>query len=278
MDPLRPALDDVLNSWSQRVRANREQVDRFREVPDGPDFYAPMAERFRDDPHRTGDAGLDIIRSLVQPGETWLDVGAGGGRYALPIALSAGQVIALDASPGMLEVLRKGIDEHGIHNVRIVHERWPAATPVETDVALICNVGYDIEGIGPFVDAMERSARRLCVALLRWRNPTWGIDQLWPAVHGEARATLPNLRDFQALLLARDTPFEVRLVPARAQNYASVDEAQENGRRQTWVQPGSEKDQRLRAAIEDRLIERDGRLAFSWEPNYTGIVSWKPKR
>ena len=107
MDPLRPTVDSVLTSWSDRVRANREQVDRYREVPDGTDFYAPMAARFRDDPRRTGDAGLDFLRSLVQPGEMWLDIGAGGGRYALPIALLAGEVIALDASPGMLDVLRR---------------------------------------------------------------------------------------------------------------------------------------------------------------------------
>ena len=29
-------------AWAARVRANREQVDRLREVPDGPDFYAPV--------------------------------------------------------------------------------------------------------------------------------------------------------------------------------------------------------------------------------------------
>lgn len=278
MDPLRPPAEDLLSSWSQRVSANREQVDRYREVSDGPDFYAPTAERFRDDPHRAGDAGLEILRTLVQPGETWLDIGAGGGRYALPLALLAGRVKALDASPGMLEVLRSGLTEHGIENVEVIQTRWPAAETVDTDVALICNVGYDIEHIGPFVDAMERSAKRLCVAMLRWRNPTWGIDQLWPAVHGEARATLPNLRDFQALLLARDTPYEVRLVPARAQCYADIEDAMRNGRRQTWVKPGGEKDSRLRAVIDERLIEKDGRFAFSWEPNYTGIVTWTPKQ
>jgi SAM-dependent methyltransferase len=268
----------VLTSWADRVRANREQVDRFREVQDAPDFYASMAERFRDDPRRTGDAGLDTLLSLVKPEETWLDVGAGGGRYALPIALVAREVIALDASPGMLNALEQSAAEHGIKNVRRVDARWPILNAPEADVALVCNVGYDIEDIGPFVDGLERSARRLCVAMLRWRNPTWGIDQIWPEVHGEARAALPNLRDFLALLLARDTPYEVRLVASRTQSYGSIDEAVENGRRQTWIRPGGAKDAQLRATLEARFIERDGRYALSWEPNYTGIVSWKPAR
>ena len=36
-------------AWAARVRANREQVDRLREVPDGPDFYAPVSGLFRAD-------------------------------------------------------------------------------------------------------------------------------------------------------------------------------------------------------------------------------------
>src|SRR3954452_11736364 len=125
MDPLRPTVDSVLTSWSDRVRANREQVDRYREVPDGTDFYAPMAARFRDDPRRAGDAGLDFLRSLVQPGETWLDIGAGGGRYALPVALLAGEVIAVEPSAGMRAVLETSMAEDGIANVRIIDTTWP---------------------------------------------------------------------------------------------------------------------------------------------------------
>jgi hypothetical protein len=33
---------------------------------------------------------------------------------------------------------------------------------------------------------MERSARRLCVAMMFWRRPTWALDRLWPAVHSRA--------------------------------------------------------------------------------------------
>ena len=85
-DPFRPDVDALLQSWARRVRANAEQVDRFAEQR-SQDHYAPVAERFRVDPHRTDDPSLDALRALARPDETWLDIGAGGGRYALPIAL-----------------------------------------------------------------------------------------------------------------------------------------------------------------------------------------------
>jgi hypothetical protein len=85
-DPLRPDPDALLASWGRRVRANAEQVDRFAEQR-SQDHYAPVANRFRVDPRRADDPSLDALLQLARPDESWLDIGAGGGRYALPLAL-----------------------------------------------------------------------------------------------------------------------------------------------------------------------------------------------
>ena len=85
-------------AWADRVRGNRDQVDRFREEPDGKDFYASVSSIFRDDPDRQGDPVLDALRAHARPDDTWLDIGAGAGRYALPLARVVREVIALDPS------------------------------------------------------------------------------------------------------------------------------------------------------------------------------------
>ena len=276
-DPLRPEPDALLASWARRVRANAEQVDRFAEQK-SQDHYAPVADRFRVDPRRTDDPSLDALLALALPDESWLDIGAGGGRYALPLALAVREVIAVDPSQGMLGVLREGMAEHGIRNVRVVEGRWPAAADpsVQADVAFIGHVGYDVEQIGPFLDAMERSARRLCVAMLFWRRPTWALDRLWPAVHGVERAPLPAMRELVTLLMARGRPVSIRIVEQAPSSFESVEQVVGLARHQTWVRPGSEADRRLEAAIRERLIERDGRLAFEWSPLHLGLVTWKP--
>ena len=122
-----PSADDVLQAWAARVRANREQVEQFREASPA-DFYAGIADIFRAaDPRRESEPTLDALRSLAQPDESWLDIGAGGGRFALPLALQVREVIAVDPSEGMLRVLREGMAEHGIDNIRVVAGRWPAS-------------------------------------------------------------------------------------------------------------------------------------------------------
>jgi SAM-dependent methyltransferase len=278
-NPLRPTATEALAEWASRVRENREQVDRVREVGDGPDFYAPVASRFQADPFRTDDPSLDVLRSMIAPGETWLDVGAGGGRYALPIALLSRQVVALDPSTGMLDILRAGMAQHQIANIHVVQARWPLddypAHLPRPDVALISHVGYDIEEIGPFLDSLEAVAADRCVAIFMDRPPASEANDLWPAVHGEPRAALPSLPEFLALQLARERLCEVRLAIGSALPSPDPERALAFARRQTWVQPGSAKDQRLEALIHERFAATETGNAASDRPVRIGIVSWR---
>jgi SAM-dependent methyltransferase len=271
-------------AWAARVRANAEQVDRFREVPDGTDFYAPVTGLFRADPTRTDDPSLDALLRWVRPGERWLDIGAGAGRYALPIArslaVSGGEVVAIDPSASMLDGLREIAAEHGIDNVRSVEARWPTADAADLvgDVALIAHVSYDIEAIGPFVAAMESAARRLCIAMLMERQPSSIADACWPPVHGEARVPLPALPEFVELLRARGREPSVERLEREPRRFASRDELAGFLRRQLWVEPGGQADRRFLAALDELIeIDDDGLVGLQGQrPLPIGIVTWGP--
>ena len=275
-DALRPSLEAALTSWADRVRANREQVEQFREASPA-DFYAPIAGLFRADPRRRDEPTLEALRGLVRPDDTVVDIGAGGGRYALPLALVSREVVAIEPSAGMLRVLRESAAENGIGNVRVVDGRWPAlADQTRADVALMSHIGYDIEDIGPFLDAMERAASRLCVAVLLAQPPPTEADRLWPAIHGVERAALPSLPEFLALLLARGRLFEVQLVDRSPQSYSEPQHALAWLRQQLWTAPDGLKDGQLQTLLRERLQERDGRFALSWQPVPVGVVTWRP--
>lgn len=270
-------------AWAARVRANREQVERVREAPDGPDFYATVSAVFRDDPDRTDDPVLDALRAHARAGDAWLDIGAGAGRYALPLARAVREVIALDPSPGMLGALRDGMAEHGIDNVRPVEGRWPEAlaalgSPPVADVSLIAHVGYDVEAIGPFLEAMERATRRRCVAVLMERSPAALAEAFWPPVHGESRVALPALPAFVDLLAARGREPQVEILEARRRTWADRDEALRYLRRQTWVEPGSAKDDRLVALLDQAVVATvDGTIELAnAAPLSVGLVAWPP--
>jgi SAM-dependent methyltransferase len=273
-DALRPSSEGALAAWAARVRANREQVEQFREASPS-DFYGGIAGMFRVDPYRRGEPTLEALRTIVRPEWTVLDIGVGGGRYALPLALICREVIGLDPSEAMLKVLRESLAEHAIGNVQVVKGRWPASD-LSADVCLIAHLGYDVEDIGPFLDAMEAAARELCVAVLLEHPPPAEADRLWPLIHGVARAALPSLPEFLTLLLARGRLFELRLVERTPQSYEQPEQALAWLRGQLWTVPESTKDQRLQQLLHERIVQRDGRYALSWSPARVGIVTWRP--
>ena len=283
MSPRSAASADRLESaWAQRVRENRDQAERFRETQT-PDFYAPVSSLFVADPRRTDEPALAALLASATEDEVWLDIGAGAGRYALPLALVVREVIAVEPSAGMRGALRTGMGEHGIANVRVVAGAWPESLErlgdlPAADVAMIAHVGYDIEAIGPFLDAMEAATRERCVAVLTDRSPASVADPFWPLVHGEERVPLPALPDLLEVLHSRGRETEVIRVERPPRTFDSVPALTAFLRRQLFISEGGEKDLHFRAVLPDRIVNRDGGWTLLDPPaGSIGIVTWGPR-
>jgi hypothetical protein len=267
-------------AWSRRVGENRDQAERVRETAAG-DFYAPVSSLFVADPRRTGEPALDALLAAADPGETWLDIGAGAGRYALPLALRVREVIAVEPSAGMRRALRTGMGEHGIGNVRVVPGTWPAALDElgdvpAADVSLIAHVGYDIEDIGPFLDAMETATRDRCIAVLTDRSPASVADPFWPLVHDEARVPLPALPELVELLQARGSETEIIRVERPPRTFDSVPALTAFLRRQLFIAEGGDKDVHFRAILPDHITRREGGWTLQDPPQGSiGVLTWR---
>ena len=273
MNVLRPDRREAAEAWRARVRAGRAQRDRLREAAEPVDLYGPMAARFGQDPRRLDDPALQVLRRLAAPTETWLDIGAGGGRYSLPLALVTRRVIALDPSPAMIEVLRSGMAEHGIGNIEVLESTWPTEPGPSADVALMAHVGYEIEDFGVFLDTAEAAVHR-CVVVMRTSAAARASYTLWSEIHGEERVAYPMLRELLVLLVARDVVPQVELVDRGNWGYDDPDQIVASMRHMLGLAAGSAKDRRLQALIDERASERDGAWEIDWTPMQDGIVSW----
>ena len=274
---LRPSAEAAAAAWGTLVAAEREQVEGLPNRPRPEDFYGPMADVFRADPRRTDEPLLDELLNLVKPDETWIDLGAGGGRYALPVALYAKAVYAVEPSEGMRRALAASAAEHGITNIEVFDERWPCESRVPVaDVCLICHVGYDIAEIGAFLNEMEAHAQRLCVAVMFERAPISDWAPLWRAVHGEERLLLPGLGEFVSLLYARGRTPEVRMLALPPRVYESRARVHASSRRPIWVLDGSPEDARLAKAAQELAVDVAGGVVLNPGPRRLGIVTWEP--
>jgi len=275
---LRPSAEEAAAAWRELVIAEREQVERLPDRPRPEDFYGPIADRFKADPRRTDEPVLDVLLGLVRPGETWMDIGAGGGRYTLPIALRAGRVIAVEPSEGMRNALAEAAQEHGIENIDVFDERWPGEShaPV-ADVAFISHVGYDIAEIGGFLDMMDAHATRLCVDVMWSEAPISDWAPLWKAVHGEERHLLPAAAEMMTLLFARGKTPEVTFLDQEPRTYEDLESLHASARRPLWVLPDSEQDKRLEEAVRELAVKVEGGFALNAAPRRLGVITWRPR-
>jgi SAM-dependent methyltransferase len=262
-------------AWDERVLANREQVERIRQGEEADDFYAPVTARFVEDPRRTGDAVLDALLELAVAGERWLDVGAGAGRYALPLALRVAEVVAVEPSAAMVAALRAGMAEHGIRNLRVIEDRWPpSADPPSADVALIAHVGYDVAPIALFLDALEGAAGR-CVAVMMDTSPAAYAAPFWPIIHGEERVPLPALPELVDLLRARGADPQVRHLPRPVRHWPDRASLLTMLRQQLWIPNGGAAEAELIAAAEESAIAVADGVGLPEPDGVIGIVAWR---
>jgi FkbM family methyltransferase len=90
------------------------------------------------------------LAAQLSAGGTFIDVGANIGAYTLPVSRSANRVIAIEAQPAIVELLRRNISDNDVGNVQVI----AAAAGYEVGevefphVDLAASINFGAVGIG----------------------------------------------------------------------------------------------------------------------------------
>jgi len=234
-------------------------------------FAAYSAEFPPDDPL------LLRLRAAVRPEDTVLDVGAGAGRYALPLAGLAREVVAVEPSPAMRRHLAARLDTAGAGNVTVVGAAWPDAEVDAADVTLCAHVVYGVREILPFLRALDARTRRLCLIAIRVEQHP-GMIELARLTLDEERVRQPALIDLYNALAALGIAADVRVGPASSGfRFADHAEAAAHYADRLRIPATSATMERLHAALAAHLIQgHDGRWRWPGPMPRNAIVSWTP--
>lgn len=108
---------------------------------------------------------LASVSRLLHPDDTLLDIGAGTGRFALPLARQARMVTALDHSPAMLAILDQQAKRQGVTNIRLLQADWPHVTVEPHDVTLAAWSLYRQLDLAKALQRMVQATRRLLIII-----------------------------------------------------------------------------------------------------------------
>lgn len=267
--------------WRDMVLAEHAQSDRGRgATPPPSDFWRDRASFFRQDPRRADDPVVERLARELRPNWTLLDVGAGAGRYALPLALHCRYVTAVEPSPAMCEGFHAIAAEHAIANTTVVQATWEEAEVLPADVVLCSNVLYTVRDAQAFVRKLDNHAREKVLVILHTEAPLYFTAPLWKAVHGEERLRLPALRELLELLWELGIYADVEMLPALPRRaWDSREAAKQQLMGALFITTGTLQESRLDDAMRNLLVEAEGRLTVRGaQPQRPALVSWRPRQ
>jgi len=240
---------------------------------------AQMVERWRR-VARQLDAGdrnlpdllLNHILGRLTPEMTVLDIGAGIGRWTLPIAGRVGRVTAVEPLEGMRQVLVERAKSHGITNLDVVDIPWLEADVAPHDVAIAAHATYTTTDLLRFVRKMDACARHTCYLALRVPAHDGVIGELSQRVHGRWHDS-PNFIVGYNLLLSAGFYGNVLMEPwpLRSWNDKSLDEAVARAKRHLHLEDGS-RDDAIRDVLSRRLQFIDG--VYHWPDGMRSALIW----
>ncbi|MCW4034772.1 MAG: class I SAM-dependent methyltransferase, partial [Candidatus Bathyarchaeota archaeon] len=176
------------------------------------------------------DFGTQVIKRLkMHPQWTALDVGAGTGLLALPMAKECKHVTALDASSEMLRFLAQNAKQQGLSNISCVNkliEETNIGEDIEKhDIVIACrSMGLE-QNVRAFLQKMDEAAKRYVYLVWGAQERTFDIA-LYNAIgrpYGETRTyiILYNLL-YQMGIRANIEIFECQ---PKNMSYPSVEDA-----------------------------------------------------
>lgn len=264
---------DWANLW--RLLASRDLMGEAAGEREMVERWRRMARRLDAGDSAKPDTLLDFLVEKLAPEMTVLDIGAGIGRWTLPMARAVRHVTAVEPLSGMREILRQRAERQGVRNLSLVEVPWMEAEVPPHDAAVAAHATYASADLLSFVRKMEASARRLCALALRLPAHDGIIGELCQRFHGVWHDS-PNFIVGYNLLLAAGYHPNVLMEPAASRHWIdpTLEQAVARAKRHLHLTDDSH-DPGIRETLSRRLKAVEG--GYRWPDGMRSALIWWEK-
>jgi SAM-dependent methyltransferase len=231
--------------------------------------YKAHGQRQRERP----DSLLDFIRKEIVAHDTAIDIGAGTGRWTIPLAQTIKSVTAVEPTSGMAEMLKENLDNSGLRNVEVLSQTWEDATPSMHDIVICAHGMYASADLAAFVRKMERYSRKKCYLAIRLPPADGILSELSLKIYG-CRHDSPDAVIAYNALYTMGIHTNV-MVENRMVNWVNetVEEAFIRTKRHLRIETSETTyDDLIRSTLDSRLSFSNG--VYSWPDGMRSALLW----
>ena len=132
---------DSENDFLQKLYKYKWAINKGDDsTKETPEFWSKLAEGYVNKVH-SKEGRKEIVEIINRfdwnKDETVLDLGAGPGSYAIPLASRVKSITSLDPSDVMLDYLHKQAEKENVGNIKTVNSRWLNSPDIEAHDTVI---------------------------------------------------------------------------------------------------------------------------------------------
>ena len=214
---------------------------------------------------------LETLARGLKTTDTILDVGAGAGRFSLPLALRCKHVTAVEPSPSMAAAFEQQASRYCIANVTLVKGRWEDVEVEPADRAISVHVPYFVADISRFIRKLNDLTRQQVMVLMNRVPPQAHTAMLWQRIHGEKQILQPGADHMVRVLRELGVSPHIEPLPSQGpRTFSSLDAAVDYLSLRLFLVSNSPKHRLLREAVGEMFVGQEGSFQL------TGAIKSEP--
>jgi ubiquinone/menaquinone biosynthesis C-methylase UbiE len=264
--------------WNEMwKKAMQNSSFRKRRTRDTAEYWDKRAKGFNES-IKCNDRAEQVLAKLdIARDDTVLDIGAGPGTLAIPLAKRVKHVTAIDPSKAMLACLKENAVHAGLNNITCINKRWEDVA-IRSDIAgheiVIASHSLAMEDIKEVVTKMNDVAKRYVYLFTFAGGRFWDYDALWPILFGEEFRPGPDYILLYNVLYDMGIYANVEITKLEhKRRYSNLDEAVAQ-----WMEnldvSSPEAEGLIRAYLSEKLIEEAGAL-WSKQEMSSAMIWWR---
>ena len=219
------------------------------------------------------DALVEFIISQLTPRDTVLDVGAGTGRWTVPLVKFALKVTAIEPAEAMMDILKRNASEAKVSDkIGFISSTWEEANVEVHDIVTCAHAMYMSADFVSFVERLQSHARKRCYLGIRHFPIDGIIQELHTKIFGQPHDSPNFIIAYNAL---HQMGIYANVLMEDLQHRwtdPTIDSAFQRAKRHLHLEELTGYDELVHETLKRRLLLKDG--SYHWPDGMNSALVW----